>query len=452
MKRLTEGNLYKTFILFALPLVLSGVLSQAYNLLDTVIAGQYLGEEGLAAIGATSSFITFLSSVFWGFASGFCIYIARLFGAGENEKIRSALLAESALVFFCALAVGVASVLFRGTIFDFLCVAPEIREATAAYFDVYILGLCLIVLNTNLVLFLHALGSSGFPFVMSILSAVLNIGGNILSVAVLGLGTRGIAAASVLAAGVTDVCMLFYVRRCFRELGVVGRSLSVARGCIRESFAYAVPVMLQQMIMYLAGMVVAPAVNGLGVSVTAGYAVAMNVNEANASVYQNSSKTLANYTAQCIGAGEPERIRRGVRVAYLQAHIFLFPVLLACVLWPESICSLFFRKADGEALALAARFASVFLPFVLFNLVNNLFHSLYRGVKAMRLLMLSTAIGSVARIAATYALVGTLGADGVYLGLVIAWATEALFSILVYFSGRWQPPDLKEKTKTGKAL
>ena len=85
MKDLTKGNIYKTFILFAIPLILSGVLSQCYNLIDTVIAGKYLGDTGLAAIGSTSAFVTFCSSIFWGFANGASVQIASLFGAKKYQ-------------------------------------------------------------------------------------------------------------------------------------------------------------------------------------------------------------------------------------------------------------------------------------------------------------------------------------------------------------------------------
>ena len=88
MKKLTEGNIWKTFILFAIPMVLSGLLSQAYTMIDTMIAGHYLGEEGLAAVGATSSLITFISNLFAGYLVGFGMYLARLFGEGNYEKIR----------------------------------------------------------------------------------------------------------------------------------------------------------------------------------------------------------------------------------------------------------------------------------------------------------------------------------------------------------------------------
>ena len=149
MKNLTQGNIYKTFFRFGIPLVLAGLLSQAYSIIDTAIAGKFLGEHGLAAIGATAPLVTVLSAVFWGFGGGFCIYIAKLFGAGEYKKIKSAVHSTYLLFSIVCLSVCALMVIFHKPIFDFLKVEQELRKDAFRYFAVYVLGLLIITLTNN---------------------------------------------------------------------------------------------------------------------------------------------------------------------------------------------------------------------------------------------------------------------------------------------------------------
>ena len=242
MKDLTRGNIYKTFLLFAIPLMLSGLLSQAYSIVDTMIAGHFLGDAGLSAIGATADLINLASSTFWGINAGLGMLTASLFGAKDFVRMRNTLYSTFLFFFSLMVALSVALVLLREPIFDFLKIDPSIRHEAAKYFIVYILGFSLIVTNDFGICTLNALGVSSFPFKMSLLSMVLNICGNLLAVTVLDLGVLGLALSSVLAALVVDVCYLVKIRKCMREIEVlrtVKTKLSFRN--VRASLIYALP-------------------------------------------------------------------------------------------------------------------------------------------------------------------------------------------------------------------
>lgn len=433
MHDLTTGNIYKKFILFGLPMVLSGLLSQAYGIVDTVIAGQFLGEAGLAAVGATAQVISLISAFFYGFYSGFSIYIARLFGSKDYEKLKS----DTCNVFlalalfaagFCAVVI-----LFSGEILDMIRVDPAVRKEAQTYFCIYTMGLFIIVFDNGFSKYLNALGISSFPFYMSVIAGVLNIAGNILSVTVLGLGVAGIALSSVFAALVVDILYLFKINRCFKEMGLQKQKLRFSIQPFRTVVKFSLPNSLQQISMYIAAAVMAPIVNGIGSDATAGYTVVMRIYNINASVYQCSSITLSSYAAQCVGSEKYGRIKKGLFVGMLQGVLFTLPFILACSVWAQPINAVFFPAGfTGNALAYAVRFSRLYLPFILFNFINNLFHSFFRGIGAMRLLLVSTVLGSVARIVAGVLLGNMYGMEGIYLGWVLSWVAEALFMLLVY--------------------
>lgn len=437
MKDLTQGNIYKTFILFAIPLVLAGVLSQGYNMIDTVIAGKFLGDNGLAAIGATSSFLTFSSSIFWGYATGSSIYIAALFGAKKYAGIKQAVYHNLAFIVLSAFLFGLIVVLMRDIILRLLCVDTSIYADAKCYLCIYILGLPLIMLSNCFVYLMNAFGLSSYPFYMSLISALLNVTGNILSLTVFHMGIAGIAIATLFSALVVDCCYVLKLRQCFIEMGVLHTKVSFDWNVMKKISAYALPVSAQQLIMYVSTLLISPIVNGIGSSASAAYTVVMQIYNFNASIYQNSSKTLSNYTAQCVGAGKSEKLKKGISVALLQGILFELVPLLTCTLFARQICALFFpSEYVGAGLNYAIIFARFYLPFIVFNLINNLFHAFYRGVAAMKLLVSLTLLGSLSRIIYTLIFANMLGMQGIYLGWILSWITEAVTAVISYL--RWK--------------
>ena len=434
MRDLTKGNIYKTFLLFAIPIVLSGILSTAYNLIDTMIAGKFLGAHGIASIGATTLLLEFLSAPLWGYISGFSVYTATLFGAGEFEKIKETLFNNFLIVVIVNILASILMIVFRDAIFDFLSVDASIRKDACVYYVIYLSGMPLIILNVFGALVMNSLGLSEYPFRMSIISTLLNVTGNILSVTVLNAGVVGIALSSVLSALIVDI---FYFRKivsCLKKLGCTNHIPTFSGKIIKTSFSYSFPVMLQQMIMYASTFLISPVINGIGSSATAAYSVIFRIYNINAKIYQDSAKTLTVYCAQAIGAKKRYLLKKGLRTGFLQGVFFLSPVVLTCFIFARPICCAFFPKGyTGEALSYSILFLRVFLPFIFFNLINNLFHAFFRGTKEMNYLVILTAIGSISRLVSTLIFSRQYAIGGVYAGMVISWICEAVFAVGIYY-------------------
>lgn len=446
LKDLTNGNsLRRTFFIFAVPLVLASLLSQGYSTVDTIIAGKFLGSDGLAATGATAALISVISSIFWGFGNGLGIYIAKLFGAKDYKRLKACIYINFALVAVAALTLSITLIVFHDIIFDWLKVDDAIRDDVFIYFSIYMSGFVFISFNQNCIYIMHALGVSSYPFYMSAISAVLNIAGNIVTIVILGLGVAGVALSTIFSVLVVTVCYMLKLRKCFKEMSVGAYKIHFSGEFVKCALPYSIPVTIQQTIMYIASVLVSPLVNGIGSAATAAYTVSLRIYDINATIYQNSTKTLTNYVAQCMGAKKYSNISRGIRIGVTQSTLFVLPVLIACVLFSDQICGAFFSKGySGEDLRLASDFARFFMPFVLFNLINNAFHALCRAVKSMNLLLIATAIGSVARVAASFIFTKYYGMYGIYIGWVAAWLAEMIFVLIIYITGKWKPEELKE--------
>lgn len=448
-KDLTSGNLYRNFILFAIPLVLSSLLSQAFGTIDTIIAGRCIGENALAATSAASTFHSLFNSFFWGFGTGLGVYVAHLFGAGRFRELRSTIYSVYLLyggVILCASGV---VLLLRVPLFHYLKVDPEIWDDAMTYFVIVVCAK-LLTLSTNLgVYLLNGLGNTVFPFWMSLLSAVLNLTGNIVTVVVFGWGVAGLAYSTVFAALVVALSYAIVIPRCISKMQEREKDAEPFRfdlTAVRHALRYSAPVSLQQMVMYVCTFGLAPLINGLGVAATAGYAIASKAYNICSSFYMSSSRTVSNYVAQCVGAGKLGSISKGMRVGFLQGTLFVSLPLLLFVCFPAQSCGLFFSSDyEGEALQLAVAFCRWYLPFILFAMLNNQFHAFFRGFAAMKMLIIGTAVGAVSRLVLSYILFNGADLDGIYLAWVLSWIIEAFFSMVVYLAAYRNERQLRER-------
>ncbi len=434
MKNLTEGNIYKNFLLFALPLMLSSIFSQAYTTINTIIAGKFLGEEGLAAIGATASFVTFVSALIWSFSLGVGVYIAKLFGAGEYEHLKVAVYNAMFLLFLVCAGVSIIVISLRNPIYSFLKVDPTVLEQADVYYLITVSGLFFTLLNGFFVCIFSSMGSSTFPFVMSVISAFLNIGGNILSVTVFDLGVAGIAISSIVSALIIDVIYLIRFKGYEKALGVSKVKIKLNANDLKEELKYSVPISAQQGVMSFASFVMSPIINGIGAAATASYVVVLKIYDLNFIMYQSSSKTLTSYAAQALGAEKYEIIPKGVKAGLLQGFLFSLPAVILSSVFAEPICTLFFSDGvGGEAFSYAVTFVRFYLLLSLFNLPNNMLHSFFRGIAAMKPLVILTALGAAVRIVASLIFAKDFGMEGIFIGWAISWAVEMLFGIFTYF-------------------
>ncbi len=437
MKDLTKGNIYKTFFLFSIPLVLSGVLSQMFSTVNAIMAGWFF-DNGLASLGATEPFIQFVSSIFWGYSTGFGVLLAKMFGAKDYAGIKKAVTTNFLLMGAAVIATSILIILCQPIIFDFLQVDPALRQDAAAYFIVYMIGLPLFIFHHAFVCVMHAFGVSGFTSVMSILSMSINLVGNLIIVGCFNIGPMGLAISSIAGNLTVVIIYLFKLRRCYKEMGVQNLKTRFDRMLLPDILRYSLPTSFQQLSMYFASMILSPFTNMLGADASAAYSVQTKLTSLCTALIFNASKALSAYTAQSIGAGELGNLKKGVRAGALQGLIVTLPGMLACVLFPNGVSTLFLGTGDtGMAATYAAQFAQYCMPFIIFNMLGNLFHSYFRGCGVMRALIATTMFGSIVRIVLTALLVGTYGMYGVFIGWVGSWVADGGLGVFLYLTTNW---------------
>lgn len=446
-KNMTEGNIYKSFLRFAVPLLLSYLLSQAYTTIDAVIAGKFISENALGAISATGSYDLMFNSLFSGFAAGFGIYIAQQFGKGDHGSVRRDLLTMAIFVAAISGVVSLTTIGFRDGILHYLKVDPLLWEDAETYFVIYTMGYALAYVNMLLIQTLYALGCTSFTLYVSFIAAVLKTGGNLLTVLVLDWGVAGLAVFSVLSNLAATVCYLLLLRKAFRELNCPKEPYRFRFSCIRSSLRYAIPAAVQQVSFHGVGMLIAPSVNGLGAAATTGYNISNRLYNLGTMSLWAVTNAFNSYTAQCVGKGDPEKLPKGLKAGFILNSVMLLPFVVTLALFAGPVVSLFFPQGvTGEAYSYAMRYAALYLPFVYVQLIGHILHSYMRCLGSMTTVLGITIFGSTVRVIATILLVPGMHIEGAYLGQIISWAADAVVSVAIVLWLYRTPAQLKTIT------
>lgn len=441
MKKLYEGNISKNFFLFALPLIITTLFSQAYNIINTIIAGALLGDSSISAIGSTAPFISFISSLFWGYGTGVAIYVAVLFGQNSYAKMVNVIKVNLLVSSLGAIIISVLCLIFYNTIFDCLNIEAALRREAFLYFSIYISGLFIFNLSWCCLYITHSLGLTVLPLISSVMTNVINIAGSYVLIKFFNFKVTGIAISTVFSGVCTTAFYMFMLIKTFKELGVKTGGIYFDKTEFNKSWSFAFPSMLQQSVMYFCTAVVSPLTNGFGADAIAGYTVGMKLYDLDSGVYQNSNKVVSSFVAQCIGAKKYALIKKGMKTIIIQTFLFLLPFLAVTVFFSGSISRMFLDSS--ESIHYAEVFMRFCMPFVLFNSINNLMHAVFKSAGAGMQLVVSTVIYSVSRILYSYLLYERLEMYGIYAAIVLSWITEAIYGLVIYFSGKWKSEEYK---------
>ena len=452
MKDLTQGNVFKKFLIFTLPLIVTGILSQSFGMINSMMVGKILGESELAYIGSTASLIEVLNAVIWGYGTGAAIYVGRLFGSKDIKRMVNAIKTNMLVACGIALLLTVVTLVFYKPIFSLLQVGKDIYHGSFVYYVLSVAGLVVFTISWCSVYIFNAVGDSTFPFLMSLITSILTVAGNAFVLMVLKTGVWGTAAVSIVAALVVDIFYIFKYKKLFKSVGAENQKLVFDKHDILKAASLGIPCMIQQTVMYASSAGVQPVINALGKAAIAAYSICLRIYNLSAVVFQNISKCLSSYCAQCIGSGKISKVNKGIRACLTLGFAFVVPLMALCFIFPEQISGWFFNDTTSESARLVQRYILLCVPFFVFQILNNMFHNFFRGVMAANIAAITTTFYTVVRIVSTYLLVPVWKMDGVYAGFIIAWVLEVILCSAIFFSGKWKSREIKELAVAEKKL
>lgn len=431
-KDLTLGDPQKVLWSFCLPMFGSIVFQQLYNIADSLVAGKFIGENALAAVGNSYNITLIFIAFAFGCNIGCSVIVSQLFGAKDYKAMKSAVYtALTASGVLCAILM-----LFGLCSCDMLLrlmkTQPEIMADSSLYLNIYIWGLpFLLFYNISTGIF-SALGDSKTPFVFLALSSSANILIDILFVKSFSMGIAGVAWATFLCQGVSCVCSLALILRRLSKIKTDGKIPLFSWSQLKKIAVIAIPSILQQSFISVGNMLIQGCINSFGVSVAAGYSAAVKLNNLVITSFTTIGNGISNFTAQNLGAGKYQRIKDGFGAGLKLVWCLCVPFCLAYVGCGKYLLLLFMDESSATALMTGRQFLWSLSPFYFVISVKLVADGILRGEGAMRQFMIATFTDLVLRVILAFALSGlTHSALGIWFSWPVGWVIG--MGISIYF-------------------
>lgn len=418
---LTEGKISRSLLLFALPMMAGNLLQQFYNIADTLIVGRVLGSNALAAVGSAYTLMTFLTSIFLGLSMGSGALFSIYKGKNDQDSLRSAIVHAFALIMAVTVLLNVLVYIGIDPILHFLRVPDEVWDGMKAYLLVIFAGIIATSLYNYFSCLLRALGNSTIPLVFLAFSAVLNIGLDLLFVAVLPWGIRGAALATVIAQYVSGIGITLYVLLKCRDLLPSREDLQFNRQILGEIGNLSSMTCVQQSVMNFGILMVQGLVNSFGPVVMAAFAAAVKIDTFAYLPVQDFGNAYSTFIAQNYGAGKKERIRKGTKESFLISFLFCIVISAMVCIFAAPLMRIFVSAKETAVIASGVRYLRIEGAFYCGIGCLFLLYGYYRAVKKPGMSVVLTVISLGTRVALAYILSAYIGETGIWMAIPIGW-------------------------------
>ena len=431
-KDLTQGNVAKTMLLFAGPMILANLLQQLYNVVDTLIVGWSLGPDALAAVGSAYTLMTFLNSIQIGMCMGAGALFSYYFGKKERDRMKSSIQLSFLLIGGVTLALNILVMAFCDPILRLLQTPPELFAMMHTYVWIIFMGLFFVFLYNYFSYLLRALGDSVTPLFFLGSTALLNIVLDLLFVVVYGWGIGGAAKATVISQAVSGIGLGLFAwwkepqirfdRAHFDFTPEKGKEI------LRFSFASSI----QQSVMNFGILMIQGLVNSFGAVVMAAFAAAVKIDSFAYMPAQEFSNAFSLFISQNYGAGEKERVQKGIREAIRISLLFCAAVSVLVFVFAGGLMRLFISAADREIIAVGMGYLRVEGACYCGIGVLMLLYGYYRGINRPEMSLVLTIISLGTRVLLAYVLapIPQIGVWGIWAAIPIGWSLADVTGVL----------------------
>lgn len=437
-KDLTSGKPSSVLWKFCLPLFGSIIFQQLYNIADSFVAGKFIGNDALAAVGNSYEITLIFIAFAFGCNIGCSVVVSNFFGAkkyGEMKtSVYTSLIAGGVL---CGVLMLFGSI-FCGGLLRLINTPENIFADSKLYLDIYIYGLPFVFFYNIATGIFSALGDSKTPFVFLACSSVANIGMDILFVAAFKMGVAGVAWATFLCQGVSCVLAVLFVVLRLKKIGAGEKTKLFSFAILGKVAVIAVPSILQQSFISVGNIVIQSVINTFGSEVMAGYSAAVKLNNMVVTSLTTLGNGISNYTAQNMGAGKHARVKQGFRAGLAIVWIICVPVCALYLFAGKYLMYAFLDDVSGMALKTGLTFLRVISPFYFVIAAKLVADGVLRGSGMMKQFMIATFTDLILRVALAEVLALTpLGTTGIWMAWPCGWCVSAVLSIIFYRGGAW---------------
>ncbi len=444
---MTTGNPYKLIILFSIPLLIGNVFQQLYNMLDSIVVGNFIGEKALAAVGTGFPIIFMLSSLFTVIGSGATVMIAQFYGARDIEKVN-----QTVGTIYSAMLVGIVPLSLLGIVTTRpllkLIQVPDdgTLDMAVLYMIVIYVGLIgSIGFNINYGI-LQGLGDSRSSLIFLLIATIVNIVLDLLFTLAFRWGVFGVALATIIAQLCSWLFGVWYINKHYDFVHISLRRFFFDKKLFREAMRLGIPAGIQQALFSVGMMLMQSLVNGYGSAFMAGFNGANKLDTFAFMPIQSFTTAMTTYTGQNIGACDLKRVKDGTRSGLVIC--VGFAVVISIILFPLSPVMMRLFSSSQEVIDAGVAYLHTVLPFYFLLAIVFMYNSILRGTGEMMVPMISSFLALwLARLPAAYLLAYFFGKEAIFYSYGIGWLIGGIISACYYYSGRWKGKSVVRHTE-----
>ena len=434
---LTEGKVWKVIVRFAVPLLVGNLLQQFYNITDSIIVGQFLGKEALAAVSASFFIYYFIISLVIGVGSGTTVVISQLFGAKQYQKVQLAFSSFFIFMLVGGIILSIAGIIFAEPVFRLTNTPEEVIPQAVAYFRIYIGGTFLFVTFNSIISILRGVGESVRPMLFILITTVLNIAFDLLFILVFKWGIEGAARATVVSQGIGMCIALAYVNNTHPLLSIKKQDMLFDWKLFKESLKIGLPTSVQQCAIALGLIALLGIVNSFGTNTLTAYGAAGKIDTIITQAVLTLSGSLAAFCGQNIGAARLDRVKKGVQFT-MYTNIALGLLTFAAVyLFGNEMMRIFTK--DIDVVAIGKEYLLIIGGFFIVHGALNVYNGALRGAGDTLFPMITSLVCLwLIRIPLAYYLSSWLGRNGIWWAIGISITIGLIVTFVYYKIGFWK--------------
>ena len=434
---LTEGKVWKVIVRFAVPLLVGNLLQQFYNITDSIIVGQFLGKEALAAVSASFFIYYFIISLVIGVGSGTTVVISQLFGAKQYQKVQLAFSSFFIFMLVGGIILSIAGIIFAEPVFRLTNTPEEVIPQAVAYFRIYIGGTFLFVTFNSIISILRGVGESVRPMLFILITTVLNIAFDLLFILVFKWGIEGAARATVVSQGIGMCIALAYVNNTHPLLSIKKQDMLFDWKLFKESLKIGLPTSVQQCAIALGLIALLGIVNSFGTNTLTAYGAAGKIDTIITQAILTLSGALAAFCGQNIGAGRLDRVKKGVRFTMYTNIALGLLTFVFVYLFGNEMMRIFTK--DIDVVAIGKEYLLIIGGFFIVHGALNVYNGALRGAGDTLFPMITSLVCLwLIRIPLAYYLSSWLGRNGIWWAIGISITIGLIVTFVYYKMGFWK--------------
>ncbi len=435
---MTVGKEGRHILQFALPMLAGSLFQQLYNIVDSIVVGNFLGKEALAGVGASFPVIFVLISLIIGLASGITIVISQYFGAKDYERVRRAIDTMYIALFFASIITTVTGIIFSEKIFRLLNLPEEVMPQALSYLKIYLLGMIGFFGFNGTSAVLRGMGDSKTPLYFMIISTITNIILDLLFVIVFHMGVEGVALATIISQGGAFITAVIYLNRHHQMFNIRIKQMGFDRDIFKKSVKIGLPTGLQQTFVALGIMAIMGIVNSFGTDVIAAFSVASRLDAIATIPAMIMAQALATFVGQNLGANKPERVRSGLISSISMTAVVTIATTLIIVFFGSFFMDAFTN--DSNVIRIGHQYLTIVSLFYIIFAMMFTFNGVMRGAGDTMIPMFISLLSLwLVRIPLAWYLSNRIGNEtGIWWSFPIGWMVGLILAWGYYTTGRWK--------------